>query len=157
MSWISQRQGLRAELVSRPEQRCAAIDLRCSPCWRPRWSSSPPRWATSASTGTTRAPRWPTARSTWPGAVSAVSSVLVGYPAAQAYLGSDGHTSTIYVCAQVGQVDAVQELLAATASPQAPSQVNVSQPSQALVARADTQAALKACASASAPSASPTS
>jgi hypothetical protein len=70
------------------------------------------------------------------------TSVLVGYPAAQAYLGSDGHLSTIYVRAQVDQVDAVQELLAATASPQAPSQVNVSQPSQAPVARADGQSAL---------------
>jgi putative ABC transport system permease protein len=70
------------------------------------------------------------------------TSVLVGYPAAQAYLGADGHPSTIYVRAQTDQVDAVQSLLAATANPEAPNQVNVSQPSQALVARADAQSAL---------------
>jgi putative ABC transport system permease protein len=70
------------------------------------------------------------------------TSVLVGYPAAQAYLGSDGHPSTIYVRAQTNRVYGVQKLLAATANPQAPSQVDVSQPSQALVARADAQSAL---------------
>jgi putative ABC transport system permease protein len=70
------------------------------------------------------------------------TSVLVGYPAARAYLGADGHPSTIYVRAQTGQVDAVQSLLAATANPEAPNQVDVSQPSQALVARADAQSAL---------------
>jgi putative ABC transport system permease protein len=70
------------------------------------------------------------------------TSVLVGYPAAKAYLGSDGHPSTIYVRAQTDQVDAVQSLLAATANPEAPNQVDVSQPSQALVARADAQSAL---------------
>ncbi|HEY6297148.1 MAG TPA: ABC transporter permease [Streptosporangiaceae bacterium] len=70
------------------------------------------------------------------------TSVLVGYPAAHTYLGSDGHPATIYVRAQTSQVDAVQALLAAAANPQAPSQVDVSQPSQALVARADAQSAL---------------
>jgi putative ABC transport system permease protein len=70
------------------------------------------------------------------------TSVLVGYPAAEAYLGSDGHPSTIYVRAQTSQVDAVQALLAAAANPESPNQVNVSQPSQALVARAEAQSAL---------------
>jgi putative ABC transport system permease protein len=70
------------------------------------------------------------------------TSVLVGYPAAETYLGADGHPSTIYVRAQTSQVDAVQSLLAAAANPQAPSQADVSQPSQALVARADAQSAL---------------
>ena len=70
------------------------------------------------------------------------TSVLVGYPAAETYLGADGHPSTVYVRAQTSQVNAVQSLLAAAASPQAPSQVDVSQPSQALVARADAQSAL---------------
>jgi putative ABC transport system permease protein len=70
------------------------------------------------------------------------TSVLVGYPAAETYLGSDGHPSTIYVRAQTDSVAAVQALLASTANPEAPSQVNVSQPSQALVARADAQSAL---------------
>jgi putative ABC transport system permease protein len=69
------------------------------------------------------------------------SSVLVGFPAAQTYLGFDGHPSTIYVRAQSDQVDAVQSVLAATANPEAPNQVDVSQPSAALVAQADAQSA----------------
>ena len=63
------------------------------------------------------------------------SSVLVGFPAARTYLGFDGHPSTIYVRAQTDQVAAVQGVLAATANPEAPNEVDVSQPSAALVAR----------------------
>jgi putative ABC transport system permease protein len=70
------------------------------------------------------------------------SSVLVGFPAAQKYLHFDGHPSTIYVRARIGQVAAVQSVLAATANPEAPNQVAVSQPSSALVARAAAQSAL---------------
>jgi len=55
--------------------------------------------------------------------------VLVGYPAAKTYLGAGGHPSTVYVRAQTSQVTAVQRLLAATANPEAPNQVTVSQPS----------------------------
>ena len=69
------------------------------------------------------------------------SSVLVGFPAAEHYLGFDGHPSTIYVRAQTSQVDTVDNLLAATANPQNPSEVDVSQPSAALVAQADAQGA----------------
>jgi putative ABC transport system permease protein len=69
------------------------------------------------------------------------SSVLVGFPAAEHYLGFDGHPSTVYVRAQTGHVDAVDNLLAPTANPQNPSQVDVSQPSAALVAQADAQGA----------------
>jgi putative ABC transport system permease protein len=69
------------------------------------------------------------------------SSVLVGYGAAEKNLGFDGHPSTIYVRAQNGHVNEVQNLLAATANPQNPSEVNVSQPSSALVAQADAQGA----------------
>jgi putative ABC transport system permease protein len=69
------------------------------------------------------------------------SSVLVGYGAAEKNLGFDGHPSTIYVRAQDGHVNEVQSLLAATANPQNPSEVNVSQPSSALVAQADAQGA----------------
>ena len=64
-------------------------------------------------------------------------SVLVGFPAAQRYLEFDGHPSTIYVRTDTGQVDAVQSVLAATANPEAPNEVQVSQPSDALTARAD--------------------
>ena len=69
------------------------------------------------------------------------SAVLVGFPAAEKYLGFDGHPSTIYVRAQTSHVNQVDSLLGATANPQNPSEVNVSQPSAALVAQADAQGA----------------
>jgi putative ABC transport system permease protein len=69
-------------------------------------------------------------------------SVLVGFPAAERYLGFDGHPTTIYVRSVTSQTAAVQSVLAATANPQAPNEVDVSQPSAALTARADAQGAL---------------
>jgi putative ABC transport system permease protein len=70
------------------------------------------------------------------------SSVLVGYPAAEKYLGFDGHPSTVYLRAQTDRVNGVDNLLAATANPENPNQVNVGQPSAALVAQADAKSAL---------------
>jgi putative ABC transport system permease protein len=70
------------------------------------------------------------------------TSVLIGYPAAQKYLGFDGHPSEIYLRAQTDQVNGVHDLLAATANPEQPNQVNVAQPSDALVAQADAKGAL---------------
>jgi putative ABC transport system permease protein len=70
------------------------------------------------------------------------TSVLVGYPAAEKYLSFDGHPSTIYLRAGTDSVTAVDNLLAATANPESPSEVNVSQPSDALVAQADAKSAL---------------
>jgi putative ABC transport system permease protein len=70
------------------------------------------------------------------------SSVLVGFPAAKTYLGFDDHPTTIYVRTQTSQTAAVQAVLAATANPESPNEVDVSQPSAALVARADAQGAL---------------
>ncbi len=70
------------------------------------------------------------------------SSVLVGYPAAEKYLGFDGHPSNIYIRAETERVNAVDNLLAATANPQSPSAVDVSQPSDALVAQAEAKGAL---------------
>jgi len=70
------------------------------------------------------------------------SSLLVGYPAARKYLSFDGHPSTIYVRAQTDRVNAVDDLLAATANPDNPSGVNISQPSAALVAQAEAKSAL---------------
>jgi putative ABC transport system permease protein len=69
------------------------------------------------------------------------SAVLVGFPAAQRYLGFDAHPSTIYLRAQTARVDRVDSLLGPTANPQYPSEVDVSLPSAALVARADAQGA----------------
>jgi putative ABC transport system permease protein len=70
------------------------------------------------------------------------NSVLVGFAAARRYLGFDGHPTTIYVRSQTSQVAAVQSVLAATANPEAPNEVEVSQPSAALTARAKAQSAL---------------
>jgi putative ABC transport system permease protein len=70
------------------------------------------------------------------------SSVLVGYPAAEKYLRFDGHPSTVYLRAQTDRVSAVDNLLAATANPENPNQVNGSRPSSALVAQADAKSAL---------------
>jgi putative ABC transport system permease protein len=70
------------------------------------------------------------------------SSVLVGYSAAEKYLRFDGHPSTVYLRAQSDRVNAVDNLLAATANPENPSEVNVSRPSSALVAQADAKSAL---------------
>ncbi len=73
------------------------------------------------------------------------NSALIGYPAAQRYLGyvgliqgaqRTGPPSSIYVRVETDHVSAVQALLAPTANPEAPDEVNVSQPSDALTARA---------------------
>jgi putative ABC transport system permease protein len=69
------------------------------------------------------------------------SSVLIGFPAAEKYLGSDGHPSTVYVRARTSQVTAVDNLLGAQANPENPGEVQVSQPSAALTAQADAQGA----------------
>jgi putative ABC transport system permease protein len=69
------------------------------------------------------------------------SSVFIGFPAAETYLGFDGHPSEIYLRAVTSQVNAVYSVLAATADPEAPNQVDVSQPSAALTAEADAQGA----------------
>jgi putative ABC transport system permease protein len=72
-------------------------------------------------------------------------SALIGYPAAQKYLGyvsmargqeKAGPASTIYVRAATGHEAVVQSLLAQTANPEAPYEVNVGQPSDVLTARA---------------------
>jgi len=72
-------------------------------------------------------------------------SALVGYPAAQKYLGyvslvrgeeQAGPPSSMYVRTATGYEAAVQSLLARTANPEAPNEVAVSQPSDVLTARA---------------------
>jgi putative ABC transport system permease protein len=65
------------------------------------------------------------------------SSVLIGFPAAEKYLGFDGHPSEIYLRANNSQVTTVDSLLGAQANPEDPGEVDVSQPSQALIAQAD--------------------
>jgi len=68
------------------------------------------------------------------------SAVLVGFPAAEHYLHFNGHASEIYLRAANSQVTTVYNQLAGQANPQDPA-VDVSQPSDALVALADTKAA----------------
>jgi putative ABC transport system permease protein len=70
------------------------------------------------------------------------SSVLIGISAAEKFLAFDGHPSTIYVRSNTDHVNDVHAVLAATADPQNPSQVEVSRPSAALVARAAAKSAL---------------
>jgi putative ABC transport system permease protein len=72
------------------------------------------------------------------------SAVLIGFPAAERYLNFDGHPSQIYVRTINSQaaITRVDNLLAAQASPENPSQVDVSQPSDALTAQADAKGAL---------------
>jgi putative ABC transport system permease protein len=72
------------------------------------------------------------------------SSVLVGYPAAEKYLGFDGRPSTIYLRAVTSQVKTVDNLLARQANPENPEQVGVSQPSAALTAQAAAKGAFNA-------------
>jgi len=62
-------------------------------------------------------------------------SALVGWDVAKRLLGFDGHPSTVYVRAQESQVDGVRSVLAATLNPQAPNEVQVRRPSDALAAQ----------------------
>jgi putative ABC transport system permease protein len=66
-------------------------------------------------------------------------SALVGYPAAQRYLHFDGEYTTVYLKADTEQVRDVQAVLARTASPAHPEEVQVSRPSDVLAARARAQ------------------
>jgi putative ABC transport system permease protein len=72
------------------------------------------------------------------------TSVLVGFPAAQKYLGFDGHPSELYIRTVNTQAATtrVDDLLAAQANPEDPNEVTVSQPSSALTAQADAKGAL---------------
>ena len=73
------------------------------------------------------------------------AAVLIGFAAAEKYLGFDGHPSQIYVRTTPNDqavTTAVDGLLAAQADPENPGQVDVSQPSDALTAQADAKGAL---------------
>jgi putative ABC transport system permease protein len=65
------------------------------------------------------------------------SAILVGFPAAGKYLHFDGHPSEVYLRTASSQVTTVDNLLGAQANPEYPSEVNVSQPSDALTAQAE--------------------
>jgi putative ABC transport system permease protein len=63
-------------------------------------------------------------------------AAMVGFPAAEALLGSEGSPGTVYVRTDPDQVEAVREVLPATANPENPNEVRVSRPSDALAAKA---------------------
>ena len=62
-------------------------------------------------------------------------AALVTYQVGNIYLDDDGVASTLYVRTDPAQVDAVRNVLPATANPENPDQVEVSRPSDALEAR----------------------
>jgi putative ABC transport system permease protein len=64
------------------------------------------------------------------------TAALIGWPAGQHYLDFDGHITTLYVRTNPGAVEAVRGVLARTANPAAPNEVDVSRPSDALAAEA---------------------
>jgi putative ABC transport system permease protein len=78
------------------------------------------------------------------------SSVLIGYPAARHYLdyveieagkAVAGPPSKLYLRADTDRVAQVQAVLAQTANPESPGEVDISQPSDALTARAAAEGA----------------
>ncbi|MQA97365.1 MAG: FtsX-like permease family protein [Streptosporangiales bacterium] len=62
------------------------------------------------------------------------SSALVGWEVAAERLGFDGHPTTVYTRTDKAAVESVRDLLAGTANPQAPNEVEVGRPSDALAA-----------------------
>lgn len=62
-------------------------------------------------------------------------AALIGFGAASTYLGQDPPPSTLYVRADPDRVDAVLNVIPATANPEHPDQVEASRPSDALEAR----------------------
>ncbi|MFI6333219.1 ABC transporter permease [Micromonospora chersina] len=72
------------------------------------------------------------------------SAALVGWDAATTYLNFDGHPITIYTRVAEPRVAAVRAVLAATANPQAPHEVAISRPSDALAAKQATDTMLTA-------------
>jgi putative ABC transport system permease protein len=71
-------------------------------------------------------------------------SALVGFPVAEARLGFGGNPTTIYTRSAEEFVDAVRNVLPATANPANPEEVKVSRPSDALAAQAATKTAFTA-------------
>jgi len=70
-------------------------------------------------------------------------TALVGFPAAHSLLGAYGSPVEIYVRASPASVAAVTGVLAATADPPAPQNVTITNPADALTARADASVAFQ--------------
>jgi putative ABC transport system permease protein len=71
-------------------------------------------------------------------------SALVGYPVAERLFGIDTAPSTVRVRTDPDQVTQVRAVLAATANPEAPEEVDVTRPSDALAAKAQADDTLTA-------------
>ena len=63
------------------------------------------------------------------------NAAFVGYPVAEALFDTDPAPSTVFVVTEPDQVDAVRSVLGATANPEAPGEVDVSRPSDAITAK----------------------
>ncbi|MFE1935732.1 ABC transporter permease [Streptomyces sp. NPDC059474] len=63
------------------------------------------------------------------------SAALIGWDAAKTHLGFDGRPTMIYTRTADSKVDQVRDVLAATVNPEAPNEVTVSRPSDALSAK----------------------
>ncbi len=71
------------------------------------------------------------------------SAALIGYPVADELFGTTRSPSTLFVRTSPDQVEAVRAVLARSVDPESPDEVEVSRPSDALEARAATDAALR--------------
>jgi putative ABC transport system permease protein len=71
-------------------------------------------------------------------------SVLVGWEVATQLLGFDGHPTVLYVRCREPAVEQVRSVLPATVNPQLPGLVQVSRPSDALIAKRATESAFGA-------------
>ena len=72
------------------------------------------------------------------------SAALIGWPVAQERLGFDGYATTVYTRSREEWVEAVRGVLAATANPEHPNEVEVSRPSDVLAAKRATDSTLDA-------------
>jgi len=71
------------------------------------------------------------------------AAALIGYEVADELFGTTRSPSTLYVRTVPDQVEAVRAVLARSVDPESPNEVDVSRPSDALAARAATDAALR--------------
>ncbi|WP_440098541.1 ABC transporter permease [Streptosporangium sp. H16] len=69
------------------------------------------------------------------------SAALIGWPAAEATLDFDGHPTILYTRSDESRLESVRSVLAGTANPRAPNEVEVSRPSDALAAKQATSQA----------------
>ncbi|MGI5268093.1 ABC transporter permease [Nonomuraea sp. CA-218870] len=69
------------------------------------------------------------------------TAALVGWPVAEERLGFDGHPTVLYTRVDERHLEAVRDVLAGTGNPEAPNEVDVSRPSDALAAKQATDQA----------------